>query len=90
MDSLHSFNNRRTTSLRHGHSHNVKRYGKIACVSRGGSRDDVEDSPSPTAIFNNVFDEYHFSITLNLFDSNNPHSLSTHNRKYANKINHIR
>ena len=34
-------------------------------------------------IFKIVFDIYNFSITLNLFDSDKPYALSTHNRKRA-------
>ena len=36
-------------------------------------------------IFENVFYVYNFSIMSNLFDSDNPLALSTHNRKCANK-----
>ena len=45
----------------------------------------------PTDIFKNVFDVglYIFSIILNLFDSNKPYALSTHNRICANKMHHI-
>ena len=37
----------------------------------------------PPAILKNVFDAYNFSITSNLFGSNKPHALSTHNRKHS-------
>ena len=43
----------------------------------------------PPAILKNVFDEYNFSIILNFFDNNEPYALSTHNRKRANKMQHI-
>ena len=45
----------------------------------------------PTDIFKNVFDVglYNFSITSNLFDSNKPYALSTHNRICADKMYHI-
>ena len=33
----------------------------------------------PPAIFKNVIDVYNFSIISNLFDSNKPYALSTHN-----------
>ena len=36
---------------------------------------------SPPAIFNVVFDEYSFSIILNLFDNNDPYALGTHKSK---------
>ena len=36
---------------------------------------------SPPAIFNVVFDEYSFSIILNLFDNNDPYTLGTHKSK---------
>ena len=42
-----------------------------------------------TSTFKNVFDVYNFSIILNLFNSNKPLVLSTHNRKCANKMRHI-
>ena len=45
------------------------------------------------AIFKNVFDVglpvYNFSVVSNLFNSNKPYVLSTHNRKRANKVHHI-
>ena len=44
---------------------------------------------STLAIFKNAFDLYNFSKILNLFDSDKPYILSTHNRKCANKIQHI-
>ena len=44
---------------------------------------------SPSAIFKHVFDEYSFSIIMNLFDNNKPYALSTHNRKCKNKMHHI-
>ena len=43
----------------------------------------------PPAIFNNAFDIHNFFIISNLFDSNKPYTLSTHNRKCANKMYHI-
>ena len=46
-------------------------------AGRGGSRRDVGDASSPPAIFKHVFDEYSFSIILNLFDDNKPDALST-------------
>ena len=36
--------------------------------------------PSP-AIFNVIFDEYNFSIILNLFDNNDPYAINTHKWK---------
>ena len=33
----------------------------------------------PRANFKNVFDVYNFSLISNLFDSNKPNALSTHN-----------
>ena len=50
--------------------------GKRHCYQYGQGR-----MYPPPAIFNHVFDEYNFSIILNLFDDNKPHTLSTHNRK---------
>ena len=41
------------------------------------------------AIFKVVFDVYNFSIISNLFNSDKPYALSTHNRKCANKMHHI-
>ena len=41
------------------------------------------------AIFKIVFDVYNFSITSNLFESDKPNALSTHNRKCARKMLHI-
>ena len=35
-------------------------------AGRGGSRRDVRDTSTPPAIFKHVFDEYSFSIILNL------------------------
>ena len=35
----------------------------------------------PPAIFKNAFDIYNFSAISNLFDSNKPYAISTHNRK---------
>ena len=48
----------------------------------------------PPAIFKNVFDVCDSSIVSNLFDSDKPYALSTptlstHNRKCANKMNHV-
>ena len=43
----------------------------------------------PPVIFRTVFDAYNFFIVSNLFDSNKPYALSTHNRTCANKIHHI-
>ena len=42
--------------------------------------DEGDASPSPT-IFKHAFDQYNFSIILNLFDNNKPYALSTHNQK---------
>ena len=39
-----------------------------------------------TSQLKNVFDVYSFSIISNLFDSNKPYALSTHNPKCANKM----
>ena len=36
-------------------------------------------------LFNNVFDEYNFSIILNLFDNNNPLHLASINRHVETK-----
>ena len=41
------------------------------------------------AIFKVVLNVYNFSIISNLFDSDKPSALSTHNRKCANKMHHI-
>ena len=41
------------------------------------------------AIFKVVLNVYNFSMMLNLFDSDKPSALSTHNRKCANKMHHI-
>ena len=41
------------------------------------------------AIFKVVLNVYNFSIISNLFDSDKPYALSTHNRKCANKMHHI-
>ena len=41
------------------------------------------------AIFKVVLDVYNFSIISNLFDSDKPYVLSTHNRKCAYKMHHI-
>ena len=74
---------------------------KVCAFVWGGSRLPRPPSPwirpwgrmrvmnHPSAIFKNVFDEHNFSIILNLFDSNKPYALSTHNRKCANKTHHI-
>ena len=43
----------------------------------------------PPAIFKNIFDVYNFSVVTNLFDSDKPCALSTHNRKCPNKMNQI-
>ena len=43
----------------------------------------------PPAISKHDFDEYNLPIIANLFDSDKPYALSTHNRKCANKIHHI-
>ena len=43
----------------------------------------------PPAIFKNVLDVYNFSMISNLCDSDKHYALSTHNRKYANKMHHI-
>ena len=40
---------------------------------------------SPPAIFKHVFDEYNFSIILNLFNNNKPHAQSTHNGNVRTK-----
>ena len=40
------------------------------------------------SLFINVFDEYNFSITLNLFDKKNPHTYSKHKSKCATKMHH--
>ena len=52
---------------------------------RGRMRDSVRILPKDN--FKNVFDVglYIFSIISNLFDSNKPYALSTHNRTCANK-----
>ena len=50
-------------------------------ASRGGSREGMWGMHTPSAIFNIVFDEYNFSITSNLFDTNNRYALSTHKSK---------
>ena len=42
-----------------------------------------------SAIFKVVLNVYNFSIISNLFDSDKPSALSTHNRKCANKMHHI-
>ena len=56
-------------------------------------RDKMRDSLCilPTDIFKNVFDVglYIFSIISNLFNSNKPYALSTHNRICANKMHHV-
>ena len=39
-----------------------------------------------TSHFKNVFDVHNFSIISNLFDSDKPYALSTHNRICASKI----
>ena len=49
----------------------------------------MRDMHLPPVIFKTVFYAYNFSIVSNLFDSNKPYPLSTHNRKCANKIYHI-
>ena len=41
------------------------------------------------AIFKVVLNVYNFSIISNLFDSDKPTALSTHNGKCANKMHHI-
>ena len=41
------------------------------------------------AIFKVVLNVYNFSIISNLFHSDKPYTLSTHNRKCANKMHHI-
>ena len=41
------------------------------------------------AIFKVVLNVYNFSIISNLFDSDKPSALSTHNEKCANKMHHI-
>ena len=41
------------------------------------------------AIFKVVLNVYNFSIISNLFDSDKPSALSTHNGKCANKMHHI-
>ena len=38
------------------------------------------------AVFKHNFDEYHFFIILNFFDSNKPYALSPRNRKCTSKI----
>ena len=40
------------------------------------------------SFFINGFDEYNFSITLNLFDNNNPYTYSKHKSKCATKMHH--
>ena len=42
-----------------------------------------------SAIFKVVLNVYNFSIISNLFDSDKPSALSTHNRKCANKMHDI-
>ena len=44
--------------------------------------------PLPS-IFKVVLNVYNFSIISNLFDSDKPYTLSTHNQKCANKMHHI-
>ena len=39
----------------------------------------------PPPIFKNVFDVYNFCIISNLFDSNKPYALSTHNKNERTK-----
>ena len=41
------------------------------------------------AIFKIVFDAYNFSITSNLFESDKPYALSTHNQKCTRQMHHI-
>ena len=43
----------------------------------------------PPSILKHVFDEYNFSIILNLYDNNKPYTPSQHNRKCANKMHRI-
>ena len=43
----------------------------------------------PPAICKHVFDAHNSSIISNLFDSDKPYSLSTHNLKCANKMRHF-
>ena len=55
-------------------------------MARGGSRGVGQGACIyPPAIFKNVFDVHNLSIISNLFDSNMPYALSTHNRKCATK-----
>ena len=42
----------------------------------------------PTSHFQKCFDVNNFFIISNLFDSDKPNALSTHNRKCANKMHH--
>ena len=41
------------------------------------------------SLFINVFDEYNFSITLNLFNNKNPYTYSKHKSKCATKMHHF-
>ena len=54
-------------------------------IQRGRMR----DMHPPTRDFFKCFDVYDFSIISNLFDSDKPYALTTHNRKCANKMHHI-
>ena len=40
------------------------------------------------SLFINVFDEYNFSTTLNLFDSKNSYTYGKHKSKCATKMHH--
>ena len=40
------------------------------------------------SLFINAFDEYNFSITLNLFDNKNSYTYSKHKSKSATKMHH--
>ena len=65
----------------------------ISAAHGQGQIKGVERGPGiyifPLAIFKSVLDVYNFTIISNLFDSNNPYALSTHNRKCENKMHHI-
>ena len=58
-------------------------------MARGGSRGVLLGvCILPPAILKNVFDVYNFSVVSNLFDSDKPYALSTHNQICANKMHH--
>ena len=64
--------------------------GKRRCYQRGQIQGGGVRDESPHQPFSNMFfDEYNFSIFLNLFNNNKPHAQSTHNRKYTDKMRYI-